>query len=157
MCQLRKIQQIRSLFESSSWMQSWHVFCAFVPFTLSIPAWLWLSHRYGKRSLWVFSNLLGALAFGGAFFVGEGDRLAIILLIAVIGAAFGCGRMMAPSIQADVIDFDEYLTGERKEGVYFAAYGLITKGAGFRLNEAEHAALRDELDKRASVASANSP
>lgn len=38
--------------------------------------------------------------------------------------------MVSPSIQADVIDYDEYLTGERKEGSYFAAWGLVQKNAG---------------------------
>ncbi len=37
--------------------------------------------------------------------------------------------MVAPSIQADVIDYDEYLTGERKEGAYFAAWNFVFKSA----------------------------
>jgi len=30
-------------------------------------------------------------------------------------------------VQADVIDYDEYETGERKEGSYFAAWGFAQK------------------------------
>ena len=40
-----------------------------------------------------------------------------------------CGGTVAPSIQSDVIDFDEYRTGERKEGSYFAAWSFVFKGA----------------------------
>ena len=36
---------------------------------------------------------------------------------------------MSPSIQGDVIDYDEYLTGERKEGSYFAAWNFVYKSA----------------------------
>jgi GPH family glycoside/pentoside/hexuronide:cation symporter len=38
--------------------------------------------------------------------------------------------MVAPSVQADVIDYDEHRTGQRKEGTYFAAWSLAFKTAG---------------------------
>ena len=38
--------------------------------------------------------------------------------------------MLGPSVQADVVDYDEYVTGERKEGSYLAVWNLIRKGAG---------------------------
>lgn len=109
---------------------SYYLLCAFLPLTASIPIWLSASRAYGKRNVWIASRILSAVSFAGAFFVGEGDWLAIILLVALIGTAEGCGRMVSPSIQADVIDYDEYLTGERKEGSYFAAWGLVQKSAG---------------------------
>jgi GPH family glycoside/pentoside/hexuronide:cation symporter len=37
--------------------------------------------------------------------------------------------VLFPSIQADVIDYDELRSGERKEGVYFAAWNLASKTA----------------------------
>ena len=42
----------------------------------------------------------------------------------------GAGAVVAPSIKADIIDFDEYQTGERKEGAYLAVWNLIRKAAG---------------------------
>ena len=39
-------------------------------------------------------------------------------------------RTLAPSVKADVIDWDEARTGERKEGSYFAAWNLIDKLGG---------------------------
>jgi GPH family glycoside/pentoside/hexuronide:cation symporter len=32
-------------------------------------------------------------------------------------------------VQSDIIDYDEYLTGERKEGSYFAAFNFVQKSA----------------------------
>ena len=43
--------------------------------------------------------------------------------------AAGCGGTIAPSIQSDIIDYDEYKTGERKEGSYFAAFNFVFKSA----------------------------
>jgi GPH family glycoside/pentoside/hexuronide:cation symporter len=37
--------------------------------------------------------------------------------------------MVGPSVQADVIDYDEYATGERKEGTYFAVWNVARKCA----------------------------
>jgi GPH family glycoside/pentoside/hexuronide:cation symporter len=39
--------------------------------------------------------------------------------------------VVEPSIKADVIDYDEYLTGQRKEGTYYAVWNLVRKGAGY--------------------------
>jgi GPH family glycoside/pentoside/hexuronide:cation symporter len=37
--------------------------------------------------------------------------------------------VVGPSIQADVIDYDELHTGERKEGAYFAVWNFVRKSA----------------------------
>ena len=47
-----------------------------------------------------------------------------------VGIANGCGLVVSPAIQADIIDYDEYLTNERKEGTYYAVWNLVRKGAG---------------------------
>jgi GPH family glycoside/pentoside/hexuronide:cation symporter len=96
---------------------------------LFIGIWLPLSKRFGKTRLWMSSMLLTAVAFGGMFFLEEG-RIVLISVLAILGGtAAGCGAMIGPSIQADVIDFDEYETGQRKEGTYFAAWNFVFKSA----------------------------
>jgi hypothetical protein len=72
---------------------------------------------------------LTGLAFGGMFLAQTGDVLLVAVLAGLGGAAGGCGAVVAPSIQADVIDFDEYRSGQRKEGAYFAAWSFVFKGA----------------------------
>ena len=54
----------------------------------------------------------------------------IWILAFILGFASGSGTVVAPAIQADVIDYDEYLTGERKEGVYLAVWNLVRRSAG---------------------------
>jgi GPH family glycoside/pentoside/hexuronide:cation symporter len=65
----------------------------------------------------------------GLFFAGPGDWLYIAVLAGVAGIGGGCGAVVAPSIQADVIDWDELRTGERKEGAYFAVWSFVRKSA----------------------------
>jgi GPH family glycoside/pentoside/hexuronide:cation symporter len=94
-----------------------------------VGMWLPLSRRFGKKRLWMTSMLLTAGSFGGMFFLSEGSIYLIGILAALGGTAAGCGAMIGPSIQADVIDYDEYKTGERKEGAYFAAWNFVYKSA----------------------------
>ena len=94
-----------------------------------VPLWMPLARRVGKKSLWIASLLVTAVSFGCMFFVGEGDEIMLIVLASIAGAAGGCGGTVNPSIKSDVIDYDEYLTGERKEGAYFAAWYFVSKSA----------------------------
>lgn len=98
----------------------------FVPMFLSVPIWIRLSRIFGKKEVWITSLGISVLGFVGYFLVSESGPL--VWTVAVIqGAASGCSVVLAQSVQADVVDYDEYLTGERKEGVYFAAWNLTRK------------------------------
>ena len=58
------------------------------------------------------------------------SRIALIMIAAFFaGVAAGCGGTIGPSVQGDVIDYDEHETGERKEGSYFAAWNFVYKSA----------------------------
>ena len=105
-----------------------------IPSTFSVPMWIPLSRRFGKIRLWVFSMLLTGAAFGVMFslpFIAEESaRIWVIVFAAIFaGLAAGCGGTVGPSIQGDVIDYDEFLTGERKEGSYFSAWNFVQKSA----------------------------
>lgn len=93
----------------------------------SIPIWVQLSRRFGKRNTWAASMVLGGIGFGCMGLAGEGDVLLLASLLPVAGFATGCGGVLAPSILADVIDGDELATGERREGAYNAAFGFAIK------------------------------
>ena len=62
-------------------------------------------------------------------FLGEGMVWLAVAVGAVSGLAGGGLDVIFPSLQADVIDTDEHRTGERKEGVYFAAWHFAAKTA----------------------------
>ncbi len=118
---------------------------SYMVFSFSLtPLWLPLAKRLGKRNLWIGSMVVTAFSFGGMAFLQPGQEWYLIALAAVAGAAGGCGGTINPSIKSDVIDCDEYETGERKEGAYFAAwyfvsklaYGVMLTATGFALSAA---------------------
>ena len=105
------------------------ILCYMVPSFASVPLWIPISRRIGKKRLWTSSLVLTAFSFGGMFFLGPGDVWQISGLAVSAGLAAGAGGTIGPSIQADVIDYDEYTTGQRKEGAYFAAWNFVFKTA----------------------------
>jgi GPH family glycoside/pentoside/hexuronide:cation symporter len=101
---------------------------------VAIPLWVVISRRIGARETWMIAMLLAAAAFGGIWFVGQGDLVPLLGLLVIAGAAMGCGGVLANALLADVIDLDARRTGERKEGVYSAAMLLAVKvGAALSL------------------------
>ena len=97
--------------------------------TLSVPVWTPLSRHFGKKTLWLFSMLVTSGGFGTFFLVSAGDHTMTYVLAAIVGAAAGCGNVIAPSVQSDIVDWDEWKTGERKEGGYFAGFNFVQKSA----------------------------
>jgi GPH family glycoside/pentoside/hexuronide:cation symporter len=111
-----------------SWTVS-YIAAYLVAATISIPFWVPVSRRVGKKNLWFFSMGMTGMGFGSTFLMGEGDVVPLLLVASVLGMAAGCGNVVGPSIQADIIDWDEHRTGERKEGAYFAAWNFVFKTA----------------------------
>ena len=103
--------------------------CYMIPSLLSVPLWIRVSRRFGKKPVWIFAMLLTGCSFGGMFFMQEGAVALVAVLTTLAGIGGGCGPVIAPSVQADVIDYDEYTTGERKEGAYFASFNFMFKGS----------------------------
>ena len=101
----------------------------FLAATLSVPVWINLSRRLGKKRLWLGSMAVTGVGFGSTFLLGPGDAPWLMVIAALLGLAAACGNIVGPSIQADIIDYDEFRTGERKEGAYFAAWNFVFKMA----------------------------
>lgn len=105
------------------------ILCYMVPSFASVPLWLPLARRFGKKTIWTCSMIGTALSFGGMFFLTEGSVILISVLAFAAGTAAGAGGTIGPSVQSDVIDWDEYRTGQRKEGAYFSAWNFVFKSS----------------------------
>ena len=100
-----------------------------LPQFLLAPLWIRLSHSFGKRNLWIFATLLSAVSFGSLYYTPEGPGVYVYICVFVAGIGQGAGAVLAPAIQADIIDYDELQTNERKEGAYLAVWNLVRKCA----------------------------
>ena len=101
----------------------------FVTGILFLPAWIYISRRTGKKAAWLASMAVNTGAFVGVFFLGPGDEVIYGLLVFLSGIGFGATLAIPSAIQADVIDYDELLTGERREGQYIGLWSISKKFA----------------------------
>ena len=100
------------------------------PALLAVPVWVMLARHFEKRHLWLVAMVMGGAGFGMIFWLEEGDWWWMAISGAIAGTAGACGNTLGQALKADVIDYDEYVTGERKEGAYFATWNFVRKLAG---------------------------
>ena len=101
-----------------------------LPQFLFAPLWIKLSRVTGKRNLWIAGTVISALSFGSLVFAGPGDDLWVYTCCFFAGVGGGTGAVLPSAMQADIVDYDEYTTGERKEGAYLSVWNLIRKISG---------------------------
>jgi Na+/melibiose symporter-like transporter len=123
------------LFVIKYWLQMYDFFpmIAFtfaLSFAASFPVWLGLSRRVGKRRAMLFGLSLGCLAPLGWILMQPGNHGRMLLFMVVAGCLTGSLTLVMSSA-IDIVDFDEWETGERREGAYFGIWtlGLKTMGA----------------------------
>jgi GPH family glycoside/pentoside/hexuronide:cation symporter len=101
----------------------------FVTGIVFLPGWIFVSRRTGKKAAWLVSMAVNTGAFLGVFFLGPGDEVIYGILVFLSGIGFGATLAIPSAIQADVIDYDELLTGQRREGQYIGLWSIAKKFA----------------------------
>lgn len=99
----------------------------FVVGVLFLPAWVAISKKIGKKATWLIAMAINTVAFLFVFFLGPGDELLYGILVAISGIGFGATVAIPSAMQADVIDYDELLSGERREGQYVGLWSVTRK------------------------------
>ncbi len=99
----------------------------FVTGILFLPLWVAISKKTGKKSAWIIAMLINTGAFAGVYGLGPGDSFYYGILVVISGIGFGAGLALPSSIQADVIDYDEMITGKRREGRYIGLWSIAKK------------------------------
>ncbi len=95
--------------------------------TATVPFWIYLARRLDKRRAWLLALGVNTGAFVWAMLLGRGD--ATWFGVIVVLSALGLGGVMGlpPSMQADVIDYDEWTSGRRREGEYIGFWSIVKK------------------------------
>jgi GPH family glycoside/pentoside/hexuronide:cation symporter len=99
----------------------------FVTGIILMPGWVVLAHKWDRKKAWLAAMAINTGAFFGVFFLGPGDTLVYGMLVFLSGTAFGATVALPSTMQADVIDYDELLTGERREGHYIGIWPITRK------------------------------
>ncbi len=122
------------------WMYNYREACSAAQYSLIIAisgnASLWpnlvgpfLIRRWGKKKILIYSNLLNIVFIAAMLPIvrnSSAPGIIWLLLVFIFINQFltSLGYLMGPSINADIRDYQQYVTGERIDGM-FAAVGLI--------------------------------
>ncbi|HLR75905.1 MAG TPA: glycoside-pentoside-hexuronide (GPH):cation symporter [Virgibacillus sp.] len=102
------------------------------------PFWTVVSHKFGKRSTYIWGALLTLVVLGFVLVVPEQNALMISLFLFCVGVALSALQIIPMSLLPDVIDVDEYENNIRREGAFNgmimflhkASSGLAVGGVG---------------------------
>lgn len=102
---------------------------ALIAAACSAPVWLMLSKRLGKHRVWLSFNLLNAVTNLGFIACGRGATRATVFVAALNGMPLGA-KFLSEAVLADIVDYDEFLSGRRSEGNYTVFKSLLPKFIG---------------------------
>lgn len=90
----------------------------------------WLTSKFGKKNTYIIAHLVGAVTMFVMLFVGYKSTAALIACaigIVILGIPQGINNVMTYAMIGDTVDYLEWKTGERAEGICFAMQTLINK------------------------------
>jgi GPH family glycoside/pentoside/hexuronide:cation symporter len=102
----------------------------FITALLVLPLWEWASRRWNKR----LAYIIGIAFWAGVQLVivtlKSSDGLGFLLILcALAGIGVSAAHVLPWSIIPDAIEWDEWQTGERHEGMFYSLISLLQKVA----------------------------
>jgi len=95
---------------------------------IGVPVHASLAHHIGKRRAAVVACLIGICGYGGSWFLyTPAIKWLQTISSCLMGMSAASLWMLHSSIGADIIDYDELSTGERREGSFTACASYILK------------------------------
>lgn len=96
------------------------------------PAMIWIN-RIGKKTAVIYSMIIASIITSFLFIVGfvPGVELPLTLAIVLLLGIPAAPLLILPDATiSDITDYDEMVTGTRREAMHFASQGLLTRFAG---------------------------
>jgi len=94
-----------------------------------VPAKL-VSDRINKGPAYALGLFIASLAIIASFFFPHAATPLIYVVAAVAGMGFSAQWVFPWSMLPDVIEYDEKMTGERREGIYYGLWAFLSKFTG---------------------------
>jgi len=98
---------------------------------VGLPIWATLARGRDKSRVFIAGSLWwAALSFGLAAAQPEWPRWFVLAYVPLVGLGFAVVDVMPWSMLGEVIDEDDLLSGERREGIYNGMFGFLRKLGG---------------------------
>ena len=108
---------------------AWILLPFFLSFIASVPLWIFLGRRWGKKR----AALLGVLSLGATTAVVyplmPAGQVGLPLVYSLVGGAMAGAIVLMDALVADSIDYDRIRVRRAREGLYFGVWKMSTKAA----------------------------
>jgi GPH family glycoside/pentoside/hexuronide:cation symporter len=94
-----------------------------------IPAKL-ISDKINKGPAYALGLFIACVAIMASFFLPRGATPLIYVVAAIAGMGFSSQWVFPWSMLPDVVEYDEKMTGERREGIYYGLWAFLSKFTG---------------------------
>lgn len=92
-----------------------------------LPFWVWLSRRVGRLKVWLTVSFIGVTGGAAWLLIGPGDEYWALALQAYVGMQAAVWFFLGGAMHADIVDYDELMTGKRREAQFSAYWTIIPK------------------------------
>jgi GPH family glycoside/pentoside/hexuronide:cation symporter len=100
----------------------------FVIAIFALPIWEWVSRRWSKRWAYIFGIAFWAVVQIIMITINPATSLNLILILcALAGVGVAAAHVLPWAILPDAIEWDEYQTGKRHEGMFYSLTTLTKK------------------------------
>lgn len=100
----------------------------FVTAILVLPFWNWVARRWNKRVAYIVGISFWAVVQLGLITLNPETPLEVLLGMCLLaGIGVGAAHVLPWSILPDAIEWDEYQTGKRHEGIFYSLVTLFQK------------------------------
>jgi GPH family glycoside/pentoside/hexuronide:cation symporter len=110
---------------------SWFQGIVVITMILTAPIWNWLVRYYSQRQLLMVTMLglvvMAIVNFSVDLIPGVSPTIMALISLALLAPFLGGYFILVYAMMGDVVDYDEVLTGKRREALY---YGIFSLSAG---------------------------
>lgn len=100
----------------------------FVAALVSFPFWNWVASRWDKKKAVIVGMLFLSIAITGMGIMRAEWGLPIVLVFsALIGIGLGAVQVLTWAMIPDAVEWDEYQTGQRHEGMFYSLVQTLRK------------------------------
>lgn len=98
-----------------------------LPMMLGIAIASKLSSRYDKKMLLITALSIRVIGYIVLFFIGYGNIMVLLIGFALVSITFGGPEILLPAMMVETIDYVQWKTGKRTEGIMWSSQTFIVK------------------------------
>lgn len=100
----------------------------FITAILFLPFWNWVARRWNKRIAYIVGIAFWAVVQLALITLNPGTPFGVLLGLCILaGIGVGAAHVLPWSILPDAVEWDEWQTGERHEGIFYSLVTLFQK------------------------------